>query len=161
MTAFAPADILVPKNFHEIAGLRLREISKVSSEAEFVKQTRGSGSVRVPATPNAFAIVLVTNHKLVQRREIELELAAVAQSFNRFDEHDVSRARAEAGVRRGRDDEEFSRFKMRGGLQFDLGEMRDGILAAARHFSHLLEDQAVEAGGRCGMTSDGEKQERN
>src|ERR1700736_963948 len=140
VAAFAPADILVPKNLHEIARLRLCEIGKVSSEAEFVKQTRGSGSVRIPPTPNPFAVVLIANHKLVERGEIELELAAVAQSFNRFDEHDVSRARAEARIRPGRYDKEFSGFEMRGGLQFDFGEVRDGIFSATRHLLHLLED---------------------
>jgi len=140
VTAFASADVFVPKNFHEIAGLRLREIGEVSSKLELVKQTASSGAVGVPATPNPFAIVLIANHKLVQRGEIELELPTVAQSFDRFDENDVSRARAEARIRRGRDDKEFSRFKMRGGLQFDLGEVRDGIFPAARHLPHLLED---------------------
>src|SRR5713226_323787 len=140
VTALASADIFVPENFHEIARLRLREIGEVPSEAQLVKQTRGSGTVGVPAAPNALAVVLIANHELVQRGEIELELPAVAQGFDRFDENNVSRARTEARIGRGRDNKEFPGFKMRGRLQFDLGEMRDGIFAAARHFLHLLED---------------------
>ena len=140
MTVFAPTDILVPKNFHEIARLRLREIRKVSSESEFVKQAASSGAVGVPAAPNPFAIALVANHKLVQRCKIELELAAVAQGFDRFDEDDISRARAETRIRRGRDDEEFSRFEVRGRFQLNFGEVRDGVIAAARHLLDLLEN---------------------
>ena len=140
MTVFASANVFVPKNFHEIAGLRLREIGKVSSESKLVKQTASSGAVGVPAPPNPFAIALIANHELVQRGKIELELPTVAQRFDRFDENDVSRARAEARIGRCRDNEKFSRFKMRGGLQFNLGEVRDGIVATARHLSHLLED---------------------
>src|SRR5258708_35232002 len=99
MAPFAPTDIFVPENFHEIARLRLRKVGEISSESELVKQTRGSGSVRIPATPNAFAVVLVANHKLVQGGEIKLELPTIAQSFNCFDEHDVSRARAKTRIR--------------------------------------------------------------
>jgi hypothetical protein len=33
---------------------------------------------------------------------------------------------------------------MRRRLQFDLGKMRDGISAALRHVSYLLEDKAVQ-----------------
>src|SRR2546421_7213361 len=116
MTAFAPTDILVPKNFHEIAGLRLREIGKVSSEPKLMKKTTSSRTIGVPATPNAFAIVLIANHQLIQRRSIELELPTIAQGFECFDENYVSRARAEARIRRGWNDKEFPGFEMRGGL---------------------------------------------
>ena len=82
VAAFAPADVIVPENFHEIARLRLREIGEVVAEAELVKQTRSSGSVRIPATPNTFAILLIANDELIQRREIEL---AVRQATGNSD----------------------------------------------------------------------------
>jgi len=157
----APTDILVPKNLHEIARLCLRKIGEVPAEPKLVKQAACSGAVGVPATPNPFAIVLIANDQLIQRREIELELPTVAQRFNCFDEHDVSRSRTEARIRRGRNDEEFSGFKMRGRFQFDLGEVRDGIFAAARHLPHLLEDQAVEVGSRCRVREDCGAKDRN
>src|SRR6266571_5426917 len=140
VTALASSDIFIPENFHEIARLRLPEIGEVPSEAQLVKQTRGSGTVGVPAAPNALAIVLIANHELVQRGEIELELPAVAQGFDRFDENNVSRARTEARIGRGRDNKEFPGFEMSGRFQLNSGEVRDGILAAARHLLDLLED---------------------
>ena len=37
VAAFESTDTLVPKDFHEIAGLRLREIGKVAAEPKFMK----------------------------------------------------------------------------------------------------------------------------
>src|ERR1051325_1918282 len=140
MAALAPADVFVPENFHEITGLRLIEIGKVAAEAELIKEARGSGTIGIPPAPDAFTIMLVTNDELIERREIELQLPAIAQRFDCLDENDVGRAGAEARIRRSRNDEKLSRFKMRGRLQFDRGKMRNGIAPAARHFLHLLED---------------------
>src|SRR6516165_8506378 len=100
MSAFALADIVVPKDFHEIAGLRLRKIGKVPAEPELVKQTRGAGTVRVPASPNAFTIVLIANDELVESCVVKLQLAAVAQHFDGLNKDDVGRARAKTGIRR-------------------------------------------------------------
>ena len=61
VSAFAAADIVAPENLHEVARFRLREIAEIASKSELMKQARGAGSVRVPAPPNAFAVVLVAN----------------------------------------------------------------------------------------------------
>src|SRR6516162_2293674 len=156
MSAFALADIVVPKDFHEIAGLRLRKIGKVPAEPELVKQTRGAGTVRIPASPNAFTIVLIANDELVESCVVKFQLAAGPQHFDGLNKDDVGRARAKTGIRRSWDYEEFSRFKMRSRLQLDFGEVRDRIFAAGRHFAHLLENQRVVVGpaSRCDNTID-------
>src|SRR5439155_17041480 len=73
------ADVLRPKNFHEIARLRLREIGKVAAKCQLLKEPRRAGAVRIPAPPDALAVALsVANHQFVERRVIELERAASA-----------------------------------------------------------------------------------
>ena len=119
------------------------EIGEVAAEAKLVEEPRGSGTVRIPPTPDAFPVVLVANDQLVERGKIDLQRAARAQRFDRFNKHDVCRAGTEARKRRSRDNEEFSRFKMRRGLQLDRGEMRHGIVPAARHVLNLLQNKAV------------------
>src|SRR6476619_2855337 len=121
VAAFTTTHIVVPKDFHEIARLRLRKIGEVSAQAEFVKQSRGSGTVRVPTSPHAFTVMLVANDQLVQRRIVELELPAVAQLFNRLNENQVGGARTKTHIRLRRGDKKFSGFKMSGGLQFYFG----------------------------------------
>ena len=140
MTVFASADVIVPKDFHEITRLRLREISEVTAKPKLVKQSRCSRAVRVPASPHSFAVALVANDELIQGSVIELQLAAVTQLLDCFDEHQIRRPGAEADIWLRWDDEKFARFKMGGGLQFDRGEVRDGIFAAARHLARLLEN---------------------
>ena len=39
------------------------------------------------------------------------------------------------------------------GLQFDFGKVRNRVLAAARHLSHLFEDDIVQSGRVSGMGS--------
>ena len=82
---------------------------------------------------------------MIQRREIELQLTAIAELLDCFDEHQIGRAGTKAHIRLRRDHEKFPGFKMRRGLQFNLGEMRNGIFAAARHPSHLVENEPVVA----------------
>jgi len=85
-----------PEYFHEIAGLRLREVVEVLADAEFVKQARRAGSIRIPASPNSFAIALSANHQLLQGREIQIERTVIAQGFDCFDENEIGCARAVA-----------------------------------------------------------------
>lgn len=108
MPALAPAHVFVPENLHEIAGPGLLKLDKVVADAKLVEQACRARPVRVPAAPNALAIVLIANNQLVQRREIELQIPAITQRFDGFDKHDVSRAGAETGIWRGRNDKEFS-----------------------------------------------------
>lgn len=72
MPVLAPAYVFVPKNFHEIAGLRSAKIDKVAPDTELMKQARCAWAVGIPAAPNAFAIALITDDQLVQSSEIEL-----------------------------------------------------------------------------------------
>jgi len=87
MSAFTPSDIVVPKNFHEIAGLRLREIGKVPAEPELIKQSRRARAVRIPPSPHAFSVMLIANDQLVQSCEVELQLSAIAQFLDGFNEN--------------------------------------------------------------------------
>src|SRR5207248_10300959 len=113
MAAFASADILGPEDFHEITRLRLRKIGEVAAQPEFVKQARCPWAICIPATPNAFTVMLIANDQLIEGGEIELQLAAFAQRFQRLDKHQISRPGTEARVGRGRNNQEFARFEMR------------------------------------------------
>src|ERR1051326_9520113 len=127
MPAFATADLIAPENFHEIAGLSLSKISEIATEIQFVKQTRRARAVGVPPSPNALPVVLFPNHELIQRREVELELSPIAQLLDCFNENDISRPRTKTRIRRSRDDEKLTRFKMGGRAQLNCGEVRHGI----------------------------------
>jgi len=147
---FAAPDLPGPENLDEIARLRLIEVDEVRAEPQFVKKSRCPRSVCIPAAPDPFAVVLVSNHQLFESGEIQVKLAALAQCFDRFDEDEIRCAGAETRGCRRRKDEKFSRFKMGGRLQSDLSEMRDRILATGGHFFELLENKAIEAIARVG-----------
>src|ERR1700730_15555073 len=102
MTAFAPAHVLVPKDFHKISRPRLSKVIKIRAEPEFVKAPRRAGAIRIPASPNSFTITLISNDELVQRREIELQFPAGAQLLDRSDEDKKCRSRAKTRERRFR-----------------------------------------------------------
>ena len=42
-----------------------------------MKQTCGSRAIRVPAAPNALAIVLLSDHQLIERRDVKLRIGAL------------------------------------------------------------------------------------
>src|SRR5262249_10773530 len=63
--ALTPANVVVPKDLHEVARLRLGKIGKIAAEPELVKQSRRAGSVRIPASPHAFAVALLANDQLI------------------------------------------------------------------------------------------------
>lgn len=146
MSALTAAHALRPKDFHEIARLCLSEVVEVAAETQLMKKARRARPVRIPAAPNAFAIALISNDQLIERGEVELKLATLAQGLDRSNKNEVGRAGTEARVRRFWNNKEFPRFKMRSGLQSNFGEMGDGIFAAARHFFDLVEDERVEIG---------------
>ena len=50
---------------------------------------------------------------------------------------------------------------MRSRLQFDLGKMRNGIFATARHLAHLFENQRVIGRGVRRSSNGANKQERS
>src|SRR5690349_15994997 len=161
VTAFTPANVIVPENLHEIAGLGLLEAGKVVSKSELVKQSRRAGTVRVPASPHAFAVVLIANDQLIQGRVIELQFTAVAQLLDRLDENEIRRARAETHVRFGRNDEKFSRFEMGRGLQLYFCDVRGRIFAAARHSVDLIEDERIETGCVHDVSREGNREDES
>src|SRR5262249_48818777 len=124
------------------------EVVEIATDAQLVKQARGSRSVRVPSSPNALAVALPANHQLIERLVIELELAPGAQLFDRFHEDEVSRARAVAWRSGIWKNENLPRLEMSRGLQSDRGSARGGILSADRHFFYLLENDFVQRAGR-------------
>ncbi len=139
-----PADFRRPKNFHKIAGGRLGEIVEVSAETELVKKPRRAGAIGVPSAPDAFAVPLIPNHELIEGRIIEMEQPRGASRFDCLHENKISRAGAVARRCRGRQDEEFSGFKVRRRLQTDRGKTRGRIFPAMRHLVDLFQDQTVE-----------------
>src|SRR5437870_13613840 len=82
VTALAPAHVFVPKDFHEVARLRLRKIGEVVTEPELMEQARRAGTVCIPAAPNSFAVALVADDQLIQGGEIELQLSVIAQGLD-------------------------------------------------------------------------------
>ena len=76
-----------PENLHEIAGLGLIDIVKISTEPQLVKQTRGARAICVPAAPDAFSIALVANDQPLKRPVVQTKLTTFAQSFDRSDKH--------------------------------------------------------------------------
>ena len=147
--AFAATDTFRPEDFHEIARLRFREAIEIAAEAEFMKKAGCPRAVCIPAAPNSFAIVLISNDQLIERGEVELKLSAFAQGLDCANENEVSSAGAKARKRCLGNGEDFSRFKMRSRLQSDLGIMRGGVFPAAGHFPDLLEDQIIEVFSCC------------
>ena len=141
------AHLTRPEYFHKIAGPRLVKVIEIVAESELVKKAACARAVGIPATPNAFAIVLIANDELLEDGEIEVQISPRAQRLDRLDKHEIGRARAKTRIRRRRKNEKFARLEVRCGLQADLGEARDGITAALRHLFDLLENQSIEIVG--------------
>jgi hypothetical protein len=132
-----------PEDFHEIAWLRAIEVIEVLSKLQLVKKAGGAGSVSVPSAPDAFPIVLISNNQSLQRGIVEVQLTARAQGFDRSDEDQIGRARAETRRGLGRQNEKFTGLEMRRRLKTDLCKVRDGVATALRHLPDLLKNQAV------------------
>jgi len=90
-------DLARPKDFHEIAGLRLIETVEVVAEPQLVKEARCAWSVSVPAAPDAFPIALISNDQVLQSARIEIELAPRPQRLDCFNEDQIRCARAKTG----------------------------------------------------------------
>jgi hypothetical protein len=138
------ADFGRPENFHEIARHRFFKIVEIFSEVQFVKQSRRPRAVRIPASPDAFAVALVANDQLLERAEIQAQRARGTRGLDCFHEHEIRRARAIARRSGGRENEKLSRLEMRCRLQPDGGEARGGIFPAHRHLIDLLQNRVVE-----------------
>jgi len=147
MTMLASAYLFGPKDFHEIARPRLVEVVEVATEPEFVKEPGGAWPICVPTAPDSFAVVLIANNKLIESREIEMKLPVRTQGFDRPDEDQVSRPRAETGERRRRENKKLTRLKVGRGFQANFCEPRSGIPAALRNLFHLLEDKSIQIFG--------------
>src|SRR5206468_3857631 len=128
-----------------IARLSLIDIVEISTEAQLVKETCGPRTIGIPSAPDAFAVMLVPNDQALKSIIIEMKLAAVAQSLNGSDKHQIRRARTETRPRR--DDEEFPRLKMCRRLQPNLCKMRNRITTALWHLFHLLKNKVVVVPG--------------
>lgn len=106
MSMLVSSHLSRPENFHEIAGFGLIDIVEIATEAQLVKQTRGSRAICVPSSPDAFAVVLVANDQALKGAVVQTKLTTFAQSFDRSDEHQIGRARTETWPRGN--DKEFS-----------------------------------------------------
>src|ERR1043166_597287 len=144
MSVLAFAHLARPEYFHKISGARFGKIIEVAAKSKFMKETGCAWAVGVPASPDSFAIVLITNNELLESGEIEMQFSPRAQSLDRLDKHEIGRARAKTWIGRRRQNKKFAGFEVGGGLQADLGEPGDGVLPALRHLFDLLENQPVE-----------------
>ena len=144
-----------PENLHEIAGLRLIDIVEISTEAQFVKQARGSRAICVPPAPDAFSIVLVAYDQTLKRAIVQTKLTTFAQSFDRSDKHQIRRARTETRPRRN--DKKFPGLKMCRRLEANLCKMRNRITTAFRHLPDLLQNQVVVIAGERQVRRDSNK----
>jgi len=144
-----------PENFHEIAGLGPIETVEVLAEAQFMEQTRGARPIRVPSAPDAFAIVLIANDQTLKGAVVEPKLPAFAQRFDRSDEHQIRRARAETRPRR--DNKKFPGFKVGRRLETNLCKMRNRVTTALRHLIDLIENQVVVISGERELWRDSNK----
>ena len=88
-----------------------------------MKETGRTWPIRIPPTPDAFAIALISNDKMVQGRVVQLKLPPRAQCFDRPNENEIGRARTETRRGRRRQKEKFAGFKMSRGLEADFGEV--------------------------------------
>src|SRR5260370_21891775 len=99
MSVLTSAHLPRPKYFHKIAGARLVEIIKIAAKSELVKEAGCPRAVGIPATPNAFAIMLITNDELLECGEIEVQFSPRAQRLRPLDKHEIRRARAKTRLR--------------------------------------------------------------
>ena len=81
MSVLAFAYLPGPKDFHEIARLRLIKVVEVLAKSQFMEETGGTRSICIPSTPDSFAVPLISNDKLLQSGKIELKLTPRAQSL--------------------------------------------------------------------------------
>src|SRR5437762_5400716 len=158
MSVLVSSYLARPENFHEIARLGLINVIEVSTEPQFVEETRCAGSVGIPAAPDSLAIVLIPDDEPLKSGIFEVKVASRAQSLDCLNEYQIRCARAEAWSRRH--NEKFPRLKMRRRLKTDLREMRNRIVAALRHLFDLRGNQvgviAGESGAGCVAEGDGE-----
>ena len=125
-----------PENLHEIAGFRLIDIVEISTEPQFVKQTRRAWAICVPTAPDAFSIALVADDQPLKCAVVQTKLTTFAQSFDRSDEDQIRRSRTETRPRRN--DKKFPGLKMCRRLEANLCKMRNRVATAFRHPSDLL-----------------------
>ena len=155
MSVLVSSHLSRPEDFHEIARLGLIDIVEVSTEPQLVKETRRAWAIRVPASPDAFSIVLVANDQTLKRGVIQSKLTAFAQSFDRPDKDQIRRARTETRPRGN--DKEFSRLKMCRRLQANLCKMRNRVTTTFRHLPHLLQNEVVAVAGERELRRDSNK----
>ena len=117
MAVLASAYLLRPEYFHEIARLPVVKVIEVLAQPQFMKKPGCARAICVPATPDSFAIVLIANNELLERGEIEMKLPLCTQGFDRPDEDQISRPRAETGEWRRREDKKLAGLKMGRGFQ--------------------------------------------
>ena len=92
MSVLASAHLVRPEYFHKIAGPRFAKIVEVSAKFELVEKARGAWTICVPAAPDSFAIVLITNDELLESGEIEVQFSACAQRLDGSDKYEIGRA---------------------------------------------------------------------
>ena len=61
MPVFVSTDLPGPENFHEVTRLRPVEIIEVLSKLQLIKKAGRAGAICIPATPDAFAVMLIAD----------------------------------------------------------------------------------------------------
>ncbi len=61
MSVLVSTDLPGPENFHEVTRLRPVEIIEVLSKLQLMKKAGRAGAICIPATPDAFAVMLIAD----------------------------------------------------------------------------------------------------
>src|SRR4029077_16440375 len=89
MSVLVSSHLARPENFHEITRLGSLYNVEISTNPQLVKETRRAWAIRVPSSPDALSIALVTNDQVLKRAVVQTKLTTFAQSFDRSDEHQI------------------------------------------------------------------------
>lgn len=145
MAVLGNADLMVPEDLHEVAWFGGIEIREVFAEAHFVKEPGGSGTIGVPAAPDASPVGLSPNRQVRKDRIVEFEIPSLPEFLKDLQENQVSGSGAVAWGSRFRGDGELPLFKMGGGLKPEGCQMGGRVTPPMRHSLDLLQDEFVEA----------------
>ena len=137
------ADGIAPEDLHEVAGERRAEIGEVGAEAQFVKQSGGAGTVRIPASPDAGTVGLSGGSEYRRDLRREGEFSRGLESGECLQKDQVSGPRAvardgagginlKAAIRSG---DCLVQCAVRGG--------GGGVASFDRHLPHGFKDKAI------------------
>ena len=97
MATLALSDFIAPENLHELARARFTPVGEILPQREFTKEPGGAGTVRVPPSPDAFAVALAVHEQSAERVFGKRNPAVTNKLLANTREYEISRAAAVAG----------------------------------------------------------------